>query len=74
MTLTAELAAAQQGHASATQHAAEAEQLLDGARAASEQLRADLAAAQAAHDRSTASETSYRAGEQAAREELQTYR
>lgn len=72
--LTAELAAAQQGHASGTQQAAEAKQLLDEARAASEQLRADLAAAQAALDRSTASEASYKAGDQAAREQLQTCR
>ena len=74
ITLTAELAAAQQGHASTRQHAAEAEQLLDEARAASEQLRTDLAAAQAALDRSTASEASYKADDQAAREQLETYR
>jgi chromosome segregation ATPase len=74
MTLTTELAAAQQGHASAVQHAAKAGQLLDEARAASEQLRADLASAQAALDHSASSEASYKAGEQAAREELQTCR
>ncbi len=74
VTLTAELAASRQDHSAASQHAAELEQQLQDATAASEQLRSDLEAMQAAVERAAASEGAARASEQAARQDLETCR
>ena len=74
VTLTAELAASRVEHSAASERAIELEQLLQDARTATEQLEADLAAAQTAYERIVGSEGAASASEQAAREELETCR
>ena len=74
VTLTAELAASRLEHSAASQRAAELERQLQDASAAMQQMRSDLAAAQAASERAAASESAARASEQAARQDLETSR
>lgn len=72
VTLTAELAASRMEHSAASERATE--QLLQNARTTTEQLEADLAAAQTAYEHVAGSEGAASASEQAAREELETCR
>ncbi len=74
VTLTAELAASRMEHSAASERAAELEQLLQNARTTTEQLEADLAAAQTAYEHVAGSEGAASASEQTAREELETCR
>ena len=74
VTLTAELAGSRQENSAASQRAVELEQQLQDATAATEQLRRDLEAAQAATECAAASEGTARATEQSARQHLETCR
>lgn len=74
VTLTAELAESRQENSAASQRAVELEQQLQDATTATEQLRRDLEAAQAATECAAASEGAARATEQSARQHLETCR
>ena len=74
VTLTAELAASRQEHSAAAQQAAELEQQLQDAVIVAGQLQSDLEAAQAATERTAASEGAARASEQSARQDLEACR
>lgn len=72
--LTADVAASRQEQSATSERAAEVERLLLSANAATEQLRSELAAAQATAECGAGSEAAARASAQAAREELETCR